>query len=154
MQKDKGTLVFPIGRNPADRRKMCVNAPDGRDAITHFEVVERLPGVTLVECRLETGRTHQIRVHMHHIGHGLIGDPVYCAKESYRKQRLESDLRDYGLSSGKIEEVLDKVIPLNGQLLTSHRIAFPHPFKDERVIDIRIDLPKRFQGVLDLFREL
>ena len=67
----------PIGRHPVDRKKMAINYKNGKEAVTHYRVLERFPNATYVECRLETGRTHQIRVHMTSIGHPLLGDEVY-----------------------------------------------------------------------------
>ena len=80
MRADSGTVDAPIGRHPADRKRMAVVA-DGRPAVTHWQVLERFSGYTLLECRLETGRTHQIRVHMAHIGHPIVGDMVYGRKK-------------------------------------------------------------------------
>lgn len=77
IKEDRGTVDAPIGRHPVDRKKMSVNCKNGRQAITHYRVLERFAQFTFVECRLETGRTHQIRVHMASIGHPLLGDAVY-----------------------------------------------------------------------------
>ena len=77
LREDSGTVDAPIGRHPADRKKMAVNQRNGRPAVTHYQVLERFGAYTYVECRLETGRTHQIRVHMASIGHPLLGDRVY-----------------------------------------------------------------------------
>lgn len=77
LKEDSGTVNAPIGRHPADRKKMAVNHKNGREAITHYQVLERFGEYTYIECRLETGRTHQIRVHMASIGHPLLGDDVY-----------------------------------------------------------------------------
>lgn len=77
IQEDRGTVDAPIGRHPVDRKKMAVTPGKGREAITHFEVLSRLKGVCHVRCRLETGRTHQIRVHMAYIRHPVYGDPLY-----------------------------------------------------------------------------
>jgi 23S rRNA pseudouridine1911/1915/1917 synthase len=76
VRRDRGVIAEPIGRHPTRRTRMAV-VPHGRHAVTHFEVRERFAGATLLECRLETGRTHQIRVHLLHIGHPILGDPVY-----------------------------------------------------------------------------
>ena len=80
LREDSGTVDAPIDRSPRDRKKMAV-VPGGRPAVTHWQVLERFPGYTYVRCRLETGRTHQIRVHMAYIGHPLYGDTVYGAKK-------------------------------------------------------------------------
>ena len=76
-KEEEGTIEEPIGRHPIDRKKMAVNHKNGKDAVTHYRVLERFGNETYVECRLETGRTHQIRVHMASIGHPLLGDGVY-----------------------------------------------------------------------------
>lgn len=75
--KEDGTVNAPIGRHPVDRKKMAVNRKNGKEAVTHYHVLEELKGYTYIECQLETGRTHQIRVHMASIGHPLLGDSVY-----------------------------------------------------------------------------
>ena len=80
MREDSGTVEGPIGRHPTDRKKMAI-VPGGREAVTHWRVLEPLKGATLLECRLTTGRTHQIRVHMASIGHPLLGDPLYGPKK-------------------------------------------------------------------------
>ena len=77
LREDEGTVDAPIGRHPTQRKKMCVTEKNSRSAVTHYRVLERFGEYTFVECRLETGRTHQIRVHMQHIGHPVIGDEVY-----------------------------------------------------------------------------
>ena len=82
LREDSGTVDAPIGRCPSDRKKMAVVRQGGRNAVTHWQVLERFPGYTYVRCRLETGRTHQIRVHMAYIGHPLYGDTVYGAKKA------------------------------------------------------------------------
>lgn len=80
-REDRGTVDAPIGRHPSDRKKMCVTQRNSRNAVTHWEVIERYRGYTHVRCKLETGRTHQIRVHMAHIGHPILGDTVYGHKK-------------------------------------------------------------------------
>ena len=80
-REDSGTVDAPIGRHPTDRKKMCVTARNSKNAVTHWEVVARYRGYTHIRCRLETGRTHQIRVHMAHIGHPILGDTVYGHKK-------------------------------------------------------------------------
>ena len=76
IKENEGTIEGPIGRHPVDRKKMAINYKNGKEAVTHYRVLERFPNATYVECRLETGRTHQIRVHMTSIGHPLLGDEV------------------------------------------------------------------------------
>ena len=120
MKQDSGTVDAPIGRSSADRKKMAV-VPTGRRAVTHWEVVARYPGVTHLRCRLETGRTHQIRVHMAHIGHPILGDTVYGAK---------------------------KPVPgLRGQCLHAVGLRFLHPRTGE-VVELRCGLPEEFQAQL------
>lgn len=120
LRQDRGTVDAPIGRHPTDRKKMAVVA-NGRRAVTHWEVIARYPGVTHVRCRLETGRTHQIRVHMAHIGHPILGDTVYGAK---------------------------KPVPgLTGQCLHAVGLRFLHPRTGEAV-ELRCELPEEFQAYL------
>ena len=120
LKQDSGTVNAPIGRHPADRKKMAVVA-GGRPAVTHWEVVARYPGVTHLRCRLETGRTHQIRVHMAHIGHPILGDTVYGAK---------------------------KPVPgLTGQCLHATGLRFIHPRTHEPV-ELTCPLPEEFTGML------
>ena len=121
LRKDSGTVDAPIGRHPVDRKKMAVDRKNGREAITHWTVLARYPGYTHVECRLETGRTHQIRVHLASIGHPLLGDTVYGAK---------------------------KPVPgLAGQCLHARRLRFVHPATGEPV-ELECPLPDWFQEVL------
>ncbi len=107
-REDAGTVSGPIGRHPVDRKRMAI-VPDGRDATTHWRVIERLRGATLLECRLTTGRTHQIRVHMASIGHPLLGDPLYGPKKM-----------PYPVKGG--------------QLLHAFRIGFVHPRSGEELL--------------------
>ncbi|MBQ1674731.1 MAG: RluA family pseudouridine synthase [Oscillospiraceae bacterium] len=120
LRQDSGTVDEPIGRHPTDRKKMAVTAK-GRRAVTHWEVIARYPGATHVRCRLETGRTHQIRVHMAHIGHPILGDTVYGAK---------------------------KPVPgLTGQCLHAVGLRFIHPRTGEAV-ELHCDLPEEFKAYL------
>lgn len=82
LKEDTGTVNAPIGRHPVDRKKMSIHAPNGRHAVTHYRVLERFGNYTYIECQLETGRTHQIRVHMSSIGHPILGDTVYGSAKS------------------------------------------------------------------------
>ena len=126
-KEDAGTVNAPIGRHPVDRKKMAVDRKNGREAVTHWSVQERYPGYTLIECRLETGRTHQIRVHMASIGHPLLGDVVYGAKKPYP-----------GLA---------------GQCLHARKLKFIHPATGEPV-EVECPLPDWFEAVLEKFRKM
>ncbi|MCF2616256.1 RluA family pseudouridine synthase [Oscillibacter valericigenes] len=120
LREDAGTVDAPIGRHPVDRKKMAV-AANGRPAVTHWRVLERFQGFCYVECRLETGRTHQIRVHMAHIGHPILGDTVYGNK---------------------------KPVPgLHGQCLHAVGLRFLHPRTGEAV-ELHCELPEEFQNQL------
>ena len=121
MKQDSGTVDAPIGRSSADRKKMAV-VPGGRRAVTHWEVVARYSGVTHLRCRLETGRTHQIRVHLAYIGHPILGDTVYGAK---------------------------KPVPgLTGQCLHATGLRFLHPRTGEPV-ELHCPLPEEFTRMLE-----
>ena len=122
MKEDSGTVDAPIGRHPTDRKKMCVAARGGRDAVTHWEVIRRYRGYTHVRCRLETGRTHQIRVHMAHIGHPILGDTVY----GHKKPELGQDT----------------------QCLHAGALCFQHP-RDLRPVMVFAPLPEYFQEVIE-----
>lgn len=119
MRSDSGTVDAPIARHPSDRKRMAV-VPGGRRAVTHWEVIARYNGYTHLRCRLETGRTHQIRVHMAHIGHPLLGDEVYGR----------------GAEKG-----------LAGQCLHARELKFIHPRTGESV-HLTTELPGYFTGVL------
>lgn len=118
--EDEGTINAPIGRSLKDRKKQAV-VKDGRNAVTHFEVLKRYRDYTLVKCILETGRTHQIRVHMKYIGHPLVGDPLYGPK---------------------------KTIKGNGQFLHAGKLGFVHPTTGKLLI-FEAPLPKIFQECLE-----
>jgi 23S rRNA pseudouridine1911/1915/1917 synthase len=122
IRDDAGTIDAPVGRNPADRKKMAVTASHSRRAVTHYQVVARYNGYTHVRCALETGRTHQIRVHMAHIGHPLLGDPVYG-----RGQKPEKGL--------------------SGQCLHARELIFVHPRTGE-TLHLTTDLPEYFTETL------
>lgn len=117
LKEDDGTIDAPIGRHPVHRKMMAVTEKNARSAVTHYHVLARYNGFTHVQCRLETGRTHQIRVHMAYIGHPIAGDTVYGPK---------------------------KAVPdLNGQCLHARVLGFLHP-RDGRYIEITSDLPAYF----------
>lgn len=124
IKEDKGTIDKPLGRNKRDRLKIGV-LEDGRHAVTHYEVIERYKSTTLVRCVLETGRTHQIRVHMSSIGHSLLGDPLYGLK----KQKFK----------------------LDGQMLHAKTLGFVHP-RSKEYIEFASELPEDFKKLLEKLR--
>lgn len=126
VKNDKGLIDAPLGRSEKDRKKRCITNKNSKQAITNYEVVKRYKGYTLVKLKLETGRTHQIRVHMKYIGHPVVGDDVY-GKE-------------------------DKKFGLKGQLLHSKSIGFIHPTSKE-YIELDSELPKYFIDVLEKLDE-
>jgi 23S rRNA pseudouridine1911/1915/1917 synthase len=121
---DKGTIDAPIARDSKDRQKMAV-VDKGKNAVTHFRVLERFGNFTLVECRLETGRTHQIRVHMKYIGYPLVGDPKYGPK---------------------------KTMDIGGQALHAEVIGFIHP-KTGEYLEFSAEPPAEFSELLESLRE-
>ena len=121
-REDDGTVDAPIGRHPIDRKKMAIDRKDGRRAVTHWTVLGRYNGFTHIQCRLETGRTHQIRVHMASIGHPLVGDPVYGGAR--------------------------KSLPgLVGQALHARKLKFIHP-STQQLTEVECPLPPWFEKVL------
>ena len=127
LKDDSGTIDAPIGRHPSDRKKMCVTARNSRSAITHYEVIGRYRGYTHVRCRLETGRTHQIRVHMAHIGHPILGDTVY----GHKKPELGQE----------------------SQCLHAGALCFAHP-RDGRPVLVVAPLPEYFEQVLKKLKNI
>lgn len=126
LREDSGTIDAPIARHHTDRKKMAV-VPGGKHAVTHWRVLERYNGYTRVECRLETGRTHQIRVHMAHLNHPVLGDTVYGSKKPYP-----------GLA---------------GQCLHAKRLRFLHPSTGEPV-QVECPLPEYFTAVIRKLKNL
>ena len=124
LKEDTGTVEGPIGRHPVDRKKMAINERNGKPAVTHFEVLERLDNCTLVKCRLETGRTHQIRVHMAYTGHPVTGDPVYGIKNTRG---------------------------MDGQALHAGELTLIHPATGEPVT-FKAPLPEDFEKLLKRLR--
>lgn len=114
IKEDSGTINEPIGRHPTERKKMCVNPQNGREAVTHYEVLERFGNYTYIACRLETGRTHQIRVHMANIHHPLLGDRVYgpqkCPFPELQGQTLHAKI--LGITHPRTGEYLEIDAPL------------------------------------------
>ncbi len=122
---DKGTIDAPIARDKKERQSMTVDE-NGKNAVTHFQVLERFKDFTLVECRLETGRTHQIRVHMKYIGYPLAGDPKYGPK---------------------------KTLDMNGQALHAGILGFDHPRTGE-YIQFEAPIPEVFEDALNIFTKI
>lgn len=123
LSNEEGTINAPIGRHGTDRKKMTVTQKNSKEAITHYKVLERYNNYSLVEVNLETGRTHQIRVHMAYINHPVVGDPVY--------------------SKGKNEFGLDK------QMLHAYKLGFLHPTRRE-YMEFKVDLPGYFKDILNI----
>ncbi|WP_144610133.1 RluA family pseudouridine synthase [Bacillus altitudinis] len=124
IQHDTGTIDAPIGRDKKDRQSMTVTKENAKQAVTHFDVMERFKDFTVVECRLETGRTHQIRVHMKYIGYPLAGDPKYGPR---------------------------KTVDFNGQLLHAGVLGFDHPRTGE-YMEFTAPIPADMQGFIDSLR--
>ena len=122
VKEDEGTIDKPIGRHPVDRKKMAINT-NGKNAVTHYKVLKRFDKYTYIECVLETGRTHQIRVHMSSIGHPLLGDDVYSDRKSPFK--------------------------LEGQTLHAQVLGFTHP-KTNEYIEVTAPLPEYFEHLLEI----
>ena len=127
IQEDEGTVDAPIGRHPVDRKKMSINRKNGKEAVTHYRVLERFRQFTYVECQLETGRTHQIRVHMASIGHPLLGDSVYGPSKSPFK--------------------------LQGQTLHAGVLGIVHP-RTGKYMEFSAPLPEYFSELLDKLRKI
>ncbi len=125
VKEDAGKVEASIGRDSRDRKKMAVVKSGGREAVTHFTVAERFGQFTLMRCKLETGRTHQIRVHMRHIGHPIVGDKTYGVKK--------------------------EAFQLEGQLLHAGEIGFIHP-ETEQAMTFAAPLPEAFEHVLQILR--
>ena len=121
LKNDEGTVDAPIGRNPNDRKKMCVITKNSKNAVTHYSVIRRYKGYTHIKCILETGRTHQIRVHMAYLGHPVAGDSVYGVK--------------------------NEKVPFTGQCLHARKIGFIHP-KAEEYLEFTSQLPDYFNDFL------
>lgn len=123
IRQEEGTVDAPIGRHPSDRKRMAVNDKNGKPAVTHYTVLQRFEKYTYVECRLETGRTHQIRVHMAHIGHPLLGDDVYSRRTS--------------------------PFPLQGQTLHAMTLGLIHPSTGV-YLEVEAPLPAYFEQLLHI----
>ena len=128
IKEDSGTVNAPIGRHPTDRKKMSTHCKNGRDAVTHYKVLERFGDYTYIQCELETGRTHQIRVHMASIGHPLVGDEVYGPKKCPFKG-------------------------LQGQTLHARTLEIIHPTTG-KYLEVNAPLPEYFIELLDRLRNI
>ncbi|MFL0251587.1 RluA family pseudouridine synthase [Clostridium neuense] len=126
IKEDTGTIDKPLGRHPNQRIKMAV-VKDGRRAVTHYRVLQRYKSNTLIECKLETGRTHQIRVHMAYIGHPIVGDPVY----GYTKQKFK----------------------LQGQMLHAKKLGFIHP-STGKYMEFDSELPEYFKKIIEIINNM
>ncbi len=126
LKEEHGTISAPIGRHKTDRKKMAVTESNSREAVTHYSVIERYQGFTYASCLLETGRTHQIRVHMSHIGHPVVGDAVYGARDK---------------------------LGLEGQCLHSKNVTFTHPRTGETMY-FETSLPDYFSDILSKLRRV
>lgn len=127
LPSENGVVNAPIGRHPVDRKRQAVTEKNSREAVTHYEVIARYPGYTYARCTLQTGRTHQIRVHMAHIGHPVLGDEIYGGR--------------------------DKKIAIEGQCLHARELRFVHPRTLESVT-LTCPLPDYFREVLETLRRL
>lgn len=125
---EEGTVDAPIGRHPTDRKKMAVNYKNGKNAVTHYRVLQRFSAFTYIECRLETGRTHQIRVHMASVGHPLLGDSVYGPEKSPFRH-------------------------LEGQCLHAMTLGFTHP-RTGNTIECAAPLPQYFEKLLKRLQDI
>lgn len=139
IEDQKGTIDLPIGRDPHHRERLAVNHKNGKPAISHYEVLKRGPDVTLIRVALETGRTHQIRVHVQYLGHPIIGDPDY----GRRKMSIPNGLNQ--------EELLlyRKMKKMSYPLLHAERLELLHPSKHEKMV-FEVSPPPKFKEILDL----
>lgn len=113
IKEEEGTVNAPIGRHPIDRKKMSVNYKNGKNALTHYKVIERFKNYTYIECQLETGRTHQIRVHMAHIHHPLLGDAIYGpARSPFKLQGQTLHAKTLGIVHPRTKEYIEVNAPL------------------------------------------
>ena len=126
IMEEEGTVNAPIGRHPTDRKKMAINEKNGKPAVTHYKVLERFDKYTYIECQLETGRTHQIRVHMTSIGHPLLGDTLYHS-----------------------DDKISSCASFSRAALHAWKVSFQHPFRDEMLL-LEAPLPFDFRELVSL----
>jgi 23S rRNA pseudouridine1911/1915/1917 synthase len=136
--RDEGIIDAPIGRSAKNRKKMAINRESGRPAVTRFRILRRFPAMTLVEAALQTGRTHQIRVHFSHLGHPVVGDPDYGGRAAPFMERLEQ----------KQAQVAALLRGVNRQMLHAREIRFQHP-RDARNMVFTAPLPEDFAALLN-----
>lgn len=141
IEPKSGKIDLPIGRSERDRKIMTVNPRHGRVAVTHYEVIESFGLGDFLEIKLETGRTHQIRVHLSHFGHPVIGDPTYGGRSKYLKRLNGKELSKASVLMG----ILDR------QALHAFRLALPHP-DDGRILTFESELPDDFKAALEYMR--
>lgn len=122
IEEDEAEIIAPIGRDPKDRKKMTVTAKNSKEAVTLFDVIKRYDHYTLISCKLQTGRTHQIRVHMDYINYPIVGDPIYGIKDT---------------------------IDTKGQALHAYKIGFVHPRSNE-YMEFSADVPEEFKKTLEI----
>ena len=149
LKEDEGTVDRPVGRHPTERKKMAVNGCNSKHAVTHYRVLERFQNFTYIECVLETGRTHQIRVHMSSIGHPLLGDEVYAGpgakNQCAQVQKLLLQKRCGQFSP----EPEPSELLIQGQTLHARILGFRHPSTGEYV-EVEAPLPEYFNRLLEI----
>jgi 23S rRNA pseudouridine1911/1915/1917 synthase len=141
IEPQTGKIDLPIGRSERDRKIMTVNPRHGRSAVTHYQMIERFAQADLLHLKLETGRTHQIRVHLSHYGHPIIGDPTYGGRSKYLRRLTRNELP---FATGLLG-ILER------QALHAFRLELPHP-DDERLMIFESDLPDDFSQALEYLR--
>jgi len=141
----KGVVDAPIGRHPANRQKMGVVRQNGREARTQYLLTEEWGPVSMVECSLETGRTHQVRVHMAHLGHPLLGDSLYGLARNGQTARLKK--------AGLDEDLIAQVLNFPRQALHAAEIAFIHPLTDEEM-EFECDLPEDMKSLISILIQI
>lgn len=142
IKEDSATIDAPIGRDSVDRKKMTVTSDNSKDAVTHIKVLKRYENTTLIECKLETGRTHQIRVHMAYIKHPVVNDPVY----GYQKTD-ETVLKNH--TKNEVEFTKYREF---GQLLHAKELGFIHPITKE-LLDFQTEVPAMFNEILQMYQD-
>ena len=138
-KSDEGVIELSIGRHPVDRKKMSTVSKKGRYARTFWKVLEKYQGAALVELILDTGRTHQIRVHCAATGHPVIGDPVYCSSKAYKNFIID-------------QKTAIKIMSLKRQMLHARRLSFSHPVSKQELF-FKAPLPADMEEIIQIFRQ-